>query len=130
MKKRSLMKLGKLAGAVAICALALSLTSVAFAGEQDFTLHNETGKTVHELYVSPHSEDEWQEDVLGEDVLEDGDEVEISFERSEKAKVWDLKVVFSDGKNAVWTKLKLSELTDVTISYKDGKPWAKWKNGD
>jgi hypothetical protein len=130
MKKLSFRKLGKIASLVAVCALTVTLARASFAGDQDFTLHNETGKTVKELYVSPHAEDNWGEDVLGEDVLETGEEVDITFDRKEDAESWDMKVVFSDGKNSVWTKLKLTELTDITISYKNGKPWAKWKNGD
>jgi hypothetical protein len=131
MKRIALTKMTKSAGIVALCALTCSLASAALAyGKQDFTLHNETGKTVQELYVSPHDTDEWEEDVLGDEVLEDGEQADITFDRGENAASWDMKVVFNDGKNSVWTKLKLKELTDITISYKNGKPWATWKNGD
>ncbi len=113
-----------------MCALTCSLMSLGFAfGPQDFTLHNNTTKVVSELYVSPHDTDEWEEDVLGDDVLGDGEEVDISFDRTEDADNWDLKVVFDDGKSSVWSNLKLTQITDLTISYKKGKPWATWKNG-
>jgi hypothetical protein len=131
MKTTALTKVTKMAGIVALCALTCSLATAALAyGKQDFTLHNETGKVVTELYVSPHDTEEWEEDVLGDDVLGDEEEVEITFNRAEDAAAWDMKVVFDDGKSSVWTKLKLKELTDITISYKNGKPWATWKNGD
>ena len=55
------------------------------AGQQDFTLYNETGVDIYQLYVSPASTDQWEEDVLGVDVLEDGDAVDISFDRDEDA---------------------------------------------
>lgn len=99
-------------------------------GAQDFTLHNETGKEVYEVYLSPASVDNWEEDVLGEDTLEDGSSVDITFDRSESAQLWDMKIVFSDGAESVWSRLKLTELTDLTISYKGGKPYASWKNGE
>lgn len=113
---------------VALLAVPLLFTSTAFAqGKQDFTLHNETGKEVKELYIGPHSDDEWGEDVLTDDTLETGDAVEISFDPEEEADSWDIKVVFRDGKEAVWTKLILTNITDITLSYKAGKPWATWK---
>ena len=117
-------------GLLALCVLSMLLVGVAAAaGKQDFTLHNETGKTIQELYVSPNAADNWQEDVLGEDTLETGNHVDVKFARAEKADVWDLRVVFEDGKAVVWTKIKLSEITDVTISFKGGKPFATTKNG-
>lgn len=111
--------------------LLLLFTSSALAqAKQDFTLHNNTGKTIEEVYVSPYNINDWEEDVMGpDDTLENRTSVDISFSRSEKADYWDIKVVFADGKTAVWGKLNLSQITDVTISFKNGKPWATWKNG-
>lgn len=119
---------------LAIFALAVSLAPTAFAmgvstqNKQDFTLHNETGQEITEVYVSPTGVDEWEEDVLGTDTLANGDSVDITFSRRREDR-WDIKVVFRNGKSGVWSKLNLSEITDVTISYKNGKPWATWKNG-
>jgi hypothetical protein len=97
--------------------------------KQDFTLHNETGQEITEVYVSPTGVDDWEEDILGTDTLPNGESVAISFSRR-KENMWDIKVVFRNGKNSVWTKLNLSQITDVTLSFKNGKPWATWKNGD
>ena len=116
---------------ITLCVASLLLcASSALAGDQDFTLHNETGKEIYELYVSPNDVEDWQEDVLGDDTLGDGDEVDITFDRSENATKWDLRVDFADGKSSVWSSLKLTEITDVTISYRNGKPYASWKNGE
>jgi hypothetical protein len=106
-----------------------SFVSAVSQNKQDFTLHNETGQEVKEVYVSPTATDEWEEDILGTDTLATGDSVDISFTRR-REDMWDLKVVFRSGKSSVWTKLNLSQITDVTISFKNGKPWATWKNGD
>jgi hypothetical protein len=70
----------------------LSLTGLATAGDQDFTLVNKTGVAIGELFVSPASADDWGTDVLGVDILEDGDEVAIHFSRNEDAAFWDLMV--------------------------------------
>ena len=131
----------KLKSLVAIFALAVMLVPAALAqgtqnfvsaasqNKQDFELHNETGQEIKEVYVSPTGVDEWEEDILGTDTLATGESVDISFTRRQED-MWDMKVVFRSGKSSVWTKLNLSQITDVTISYKNGKPWATWKNGD
>ena len=105
---------------------ALLLVAPAFAaGKQDFTLHNTTGKEVTELYISPHDEQSWEEDILGEGTLSDEDSTAVEFERDEEPDAWDLKVVFANGSSSVWSKLILTDITDVTLYYKDGKPFAK-----
>jgi hypothetical protein len=104
--------------AVASVALALLLLpALAAAGTQDFTLVNKTGVDIAELYISSASTDEWEEDVLGLDLLEDGESVEITFSADEKAKLWDLKVVDGEGDEIVWTDLKLNEISRVTLRF-------------
>ena len=94
----------------------------------DFTLHNETGQEITHVYVSETGNTNWEEDILGQDTLPTGDDVDITFE-GQKANIWDMKVTFADGKSVVWGKINLSTLTDITISFKGGKPWATSKNG-
>lgn len=115
---------------VAIAAFLVVQVQNAQAGAQDFTLSNETGVEIHEVYISPHSEDSWQEDVMGRDTLPAGESVEISFDAKENADNWDLKVTDKDGNSIVWENLKLTEITDVILHYEDGKAWADTKNGD
>jgi hypothetical protein len=141
MEKATLNTDRKLKAIVAILALAVILVPTTFAqatqnfvsvanqNKQDFQLHNETGLEITEVYVSPTGVDDWEEDVLGTDTLASGDSVNIRFARRHEDR-WDIKVVFRSGKSNVWTKLNLSQITDLTISYKNGKPWATWKNGD
>ncbi len=110
-----------------LAAALLSLAAVpAAAGQQDFSLKNKTGYTIEKVYVSAASTDDWEEDVLGADVLSDGDAVEISFDRTETACKYDLKVVYDDQEEAVWAGLDLCTISDVEISYnrKTGETWA------
>ena len=102
----------------------LVATAYARAGKQDFILHNRTGVEIHEVYVSPHTANEWEEDVLGKDTLADGDSVKITFEDREKHAHWDLKVVDGKGNSIEWEDLNLVEISEVTLHYKDGKAWA------
>ena len=111
-----------------VCALAALVAPAVFAqGKQDFTLNNATGVVIHELYVSPHSTDDWEEDVLGQDELKPGESVDIKFSPKERAKLWDLKVVDRDGNSIVWESLNLLEISEVTLHFKNGKAWADLK---
>ncbi len=89
--KRLALKL-KIALALAIIATFVTASAFARAGKQDFTLHNQTGVEIHSLHVSPHSTDDWEEDVLGKDTLASGESVKITFDDRDKHVHWDLKV--------------------------------------
>jgi hypothetical protein len=108
-----------------LAAALLAVPMAAWAGAQDFILNNATGVDIYGLYVSPASADSWEEDVLGVDVLEDGDSVEISFDRDEDAAYWDLMVVDSEGDNIQWFRLKLTEISEVTLRLNNGKAIAE-----
>src|SRR6266849_3095280 len=110
--------------ALSVMAVFLAATAYARSGKQDFVLHNETGVEIHSLYVSPHSTDDWEEDILGRDTLPSGESVKITFEDREKHVHWDLKVVDSKGNSIEWEDLNLVEISEVTLHYKDGKAWA------
>lgn len=104
--------------------LSLAAVSAAQAGEQDFTLINDTGVEIHELYVAPSSTDNWEEDILGRDTLPDGESVDIRFSRKEKTAEWDLKVVDGEGDSIEWTELDLTEISAVTLHFKNGEATA------
>ena len=106
-----------------LIALFLLLASVgpALAGKQDFTLVNRTGFDIHEVYISPHAGDDWEDDVMGKTILVDGQSVAIKFARTDKTKEWDLKVVNKEGRAIVWEKLNLLEIAKVTLHFTDGK---------
>lgn len=102
------------AGAIATV---MSATS-AMAGKQDFTVINATGYTISEVYVSPVKTDDWEEDILGRDVLADGERTDITFSRSVDTCKWDLKVVYEDDNStAEWGNLNLCDISTVTLKY-------------
>src|ERR687891_862216 len=117
----------KLLIAFSVLAMIVTATTVARSGKQDFELHNETGVEIHELYVSPTTTDDWEEDVLGVDTLPAGDSVKVTFEDREHHAKWDMKVVDGKGNSIEWENLNLIEISDVTLHYKDGKAWAEIK---
>jgi hypothetical protein len=128
MKYNLVTRLRLSAAIIAICAIALIVIPSSFAqGKQDFTVHNATGVEINALYVSPHSTDDWEEDVLGKDTLASGESVDINFAPREKPALWDLKVTDNKGNSITWEKLNLLEISELTLHYKDGKAWADVK---
>jgi hypothetical protein len=128
MKNVSRNPLRKLAALVAICTMSMLLIPSAFAqGKQDFTLHNMTGVAITELYISPHSTDQWEEDILGQDTLPNGESLDITFDRKEKAAKWDLKIVDKDGDSIEWENLNLLEISEVTLHFENVRAWAEVK---
>jgi hypothetical protein len=108
-------------------AIFVTATALARAGKQDFVLHNETGVEIHEVYVSPVSSDDWEEDVLGKETLSNGESVKITFDDRDKHSHWDLKVTDGKGNSIEWHDLNLVEISEVTLHYKEGKAWADAK---
>ena len=108
-----------------VCVFLLTAFSTSHAAKQDFLLVNKTGVDIQEVYVAPHGSEEWQEDVMGRDMLVNGQSVKINFERQIKGKVWDLKVVDKDGKASVWQNLNLTEITKITLHLDGGKATAE-----
>ncbi|GHD41447.1 hypothetical protein GCM10017083_05910 [Thalassobaculum fulvum] len=106
-------------GSVAVAAsLALSPAAWAQQAKQDFTLVNKTGYALSEVYVSPTKSDDWEEDILGRDVMENGDSVHISFRRAAKSCLWDLKVVYQDDDSeSYWEEIDLCSVSRITIMY-------------
>lgn len=105
----------------------VTATAGARQGKQDFTLHNQTGVEIHELYVSPTTTDDWEEDILGVDTLAPGDSIKVTFDDRESRAKWDLKVVDGKGNSIEWEALNLIEISEATLYYKDGKAWAEVK---
>ena len=116
---------------LALMTIATFVTASAFArsGKQDFILHNQTGVEIHSVYVSPHSADDWEEDVLGKDTLANGETVKITFNDRDKHVHWDLKVTDKEGNSLEWDDLNLIEISEVTLHWdaKAGKGWADLK---
>jgi hypothetical protein len=129
----SLSKVASSLRSTGLVALALVATAafaspaLAPAGEQDFILHNSIGSTIREVYVSPTSTTDWEEDVLGSDVLPQGESVEITFDDEEYEEMWDLKVVTTTGAEIVWTELDLTTISEVTLFIRNGRPVATTK---
>ena len=101
----------------------VGLAVKAHAGTQDFVLVNKTGVTIHNLFISESNKDEWEEDVLGEDTLEDGDTVTITFS-GKKACASDLMVKDEEGESVYWRKIDLCSVSKVVLHCNAKECWA------
>ena len=101
------------------CLLVLAAGAASMsAGDLDFTLVNDTGLTINEFYVSPSNDNEWGEDVLGRDVLNHGERLDITFSRKETECMWDIKIVDADKDDVIWEDINLCKASEITLQYK------------
>ncbi|MBX3295191.1 MAG: argininosuccinate lyase [Acidobacteria bacterium] len=107
-----------------MCLPGIGASEVSAQGRQDFTLVNRTGVEIYAFYVSPHSSNEWGEDILGADTLLSGEELDVFFSPKERAKYWDIRIEDEDGNYIVWDRLNLLEISKVTLYYRNKKPTA------
>jgi hypothetical protein len=120
------MQIRKFASVAALVLVGL-VSQAARAGDQDFKLVNKTGVTIAKIHVSPHDKKSWGEDIMGKDVVADGESVDIKFHSAEEAEFWDLKIVDKEGTEVVWGNLNLLKISKLTITIKDGKATATWE---
>lgn len=105
-------------------ALIASALLFAFVGtasaqsKQDFVLTNKTGYEISKVYVSASKTNDWEEDVLGDQTLEDDEDLRIRFNNAGKTCKYDIKVVYEeDDSEAIWRDIDLCATSKVTIRY-------------
>lgn len=113
-----------LIAAVAVLALASSPIRAAQDKNLDFKLVNKTGLTIDKLFVGPSSSENWGPDILGRDVLNDGETAEIKFSTGQSECNWDLKIVDEKGGSVSWIGLDLCKAEEITLMYQDKKATA------
>ena len=107
-----------------ICLPGIGTSETTAQGRQDFTLVNRTGVEIYALYVTPHSANDWGDDILGADTLLSGEELDVFFSPKERAKYWDIRIEDEDGNYIEWGRLNLLEISKVTLYYRNKKPTA------
>jgi len=89
--------LSRHAAAALLATAALVVAGTAYAEPVVFTLENNTGAVMDQFYASPPSSNEWEEDILGQDVLNPGESVEITIDDGREDCEYDFRAVFQDG---------------------------------
>lgn len=101
-----------IAGALMMSAMA----TAAYAARQDFTVTNHTGHTIVTLNVSPSNDDHWGPDILGRDVLNNGEQAAVTFDRNESQCSWDIKVTYDDGTANDERGINLCQVSEVEFT--------------
>ncbi len=107
------MTLNVLRSAALASALALMAMPV-LAADHTFALHNTTSVDLVEFYASPTSADDWEEDMLGENILAAGDSANVTI-GDDRGCDYDVKSVFADG-DEVEDTINICEIGEYTIS--------------
>jgi len=109
--------------ALVLVGCALGMTHPLYAGTQDFTLVNQTGVEIYRLFISETGNDNWEEDMLGENVLPDGARLDISFS-GHSACLWDMMVTDEDDTSVTWQAINLCGSSVVVLRCDDEECWA------
>ncbi|MBQ9406798.1 MAG: hypothetical protein IJU37_08720 [Desulfovibrio sp.] len=99
-------------------ALMLGTISLSQAGQQDFTLVNDTGRPICDVYISPDNARDWQEDLLRNDkyCLPSGESIDISFDRSFRGvKMWDMRIVDDKGNETIYEDFNLMQISNIRL---------------
>lgn len=110
------MKSIKIAAATCVAVIALVGASQA-ADDLTFTLKNGTQSVLTHFYTSPVGVNEWEGDVFGNQVLNPGEEIEITIADGRRVCKYDMRFEFaqSDDLDTTTDKQNLCELSEYTI---------------
>ncbi|MBQ9366034.1 MAG: hypothetical protein IJT82_09675 [Schwartzia sp.] len=93
----------------------MAMSAVAFAGPQDFVLVNNTGFPIYVVNVSAASSNSWEEDILGSQILANGESLKVNFNVG-NTQMWDIQAVFEDGSSLAWYGIDLLSTYQVTLN--------------
>lgn len=82
---------------------------------QNFTVVNQTGHTVMRLNVSASNDNNWGPDILGSQVLPNGQSADVTFGRNESSCLWDLRATYDDGGTTDMRQINLCEVATVNL---------------
>ncbi|ALG67197.1 hypothetical protein [Beggiatoa leptomitoformis] len=106
------MNIKKLAALVCLLPLALS-AQLAFAVQ--YTITNDSGVVIDELYLAASETKDWGHDILGQDTLDNGATVEILFDHDDDRCMWDLAIKDTAGNQIMWYNFDLCKYSKLTL---------------
>ena len=111
-------RFSRLLAVAPIAALAIAaFAAPAFADPRDFNVANNSSITLTHVFVSPSDEQSWGDDILGRDVLNPAETVDVSFAKFDgNSCMYDVKVLGQQGQQGVLYKVDLCSTTTVTFS--------------
>lgn len=96
--------------------IAAFASTAASAADRKVDIINETGLTMSEFYASTTGTDDWEEDILGADIMEPGETFEIDIDDGTGACRFDLKAVFTNGSSHVRRNVDVCKISSFTYT--------------
>ena len=110
------MKIGNVLLAGLISAASIGVALPALALDRHVTIVNNTGYTMTHFYGSNKGSDNWEEDILGTDVLPSGSQVDVNFDDASGYCKFDFKADWDDGTSTVAKDINICEIPTFTFN--------------
>ena len=98
----------------------LGMAGHALAMDKKIDIFNGAQYDIYTLYLSPTNANDWEENLLKQETLPNGDKVDVEVSRTEKAEAWDVKVTNKAGETMTWIGVPLNKAGQITL-LPDGK---------
>lgn len=98
-----------------LAALVAAFSTAAYADDATFTLTNNSSYQIDAFFASPANDDQWGEDILGQDVLEGGQNGTVTIPGGSPECIYDLKAVDETGAEHELKGLNICESPAVTF---------------
>lgn len=106
---------------ILIVALLLLVCAVSVASAKNIAIQNNTGVVVAEIYLSHSGTDDWENDVLGDKVLNPGEALPVDISGHA---LWDIKMVGENGAEAVFLEIDFNKYSTIILN-KNGNATGK-----
>jgi hypothetical protein len=107
----------KTASIAALSLLAFALpASGALALDRHVRVTNDTSYTIREFYASNVGSNNWEEDILGREMLEPGQTININIDDASGYCKYDFRAVFEDGGEAIKQRVNVCEISRFTFT--------------
>ena len=106
----------------------LGMAGHALAMDKKINIFNGAQYDIYTLYLSPTNANDWEENLLKQETLPNGDKVDVEVSRTEKAEAWDVKVTNKAGETMTWIGVPLNKAGQITL-LPDGKYEARYRVG-
>lgn len=111
---------GKLKKSLLIFAAVLGLfifSQSANAQNQNFSMTNNTGMILVDVFISPSASDNWGSDVIPKDMILDGETFDFTFTGVDPEHCsWDILFTADDGNKYYMRGVDLCSITSITLS--------------
>ncbi len=93
----------------------LGMAGQALALEKKINIFNGAQYDIYTLYLSPTNANAWEENVLKQGTLPNGDKVDVEVSRTENSEAWDIKVTNKAGETMTWIGVPLNKAGQITL---------------